>query len=231
MQDIADAFGDGWDAEEIGSTENVTINYRRGSTTGTIAVGETLPALVNPTLYPALAFFLNFYNTGNPQNLEVNVININTGELITFCCISGINANVEKIDLFSLNSKTKAICGCEAINQQGSAIVFSENGIMVPDRVQGITGTNDLRIVRPNGDYGNTYYPYTVVNSPKFVIEPIFYVFDTTLSFPGVYQVMRDSTGKSKVVTYDGVSYKVFGCNSAADYNRPRLVISSEIVG
>ena len=231
IQDIADVLGDGWDAEEIGSTENVSIQYRKGTTTGMIAVGETLPALVNSTLYPALAFFFNFYNTANPQNFEVNVVNKLTGELITFCCISGINVNIERIDVYSFNSKTKAISGCEALGQNHHAIVFSENGVLLPDRVQANNGTNDLRITRPNGDYANTYYPYTVANSPKFVIEPIFYMYNTDLEFTGLYQDTRDTNVLSKVVTYNGVTYKVFGCPPGRTDQRPKVVVSSEIVG
>lgn len=231
---IAETLGDGWTTTEL-SNEIATsaVNFRDNNTSRVLDNEKSIPCLINPTMYPYLYFPL-FYANNLQQNLMVNVISL-SGELITWDTIGMHGVAVNTIDVYSFNSKTKALCGPNENNGNNtSAIIFSENGVMCPDRVHGNSGTNDLCIVlsNSNGERYVTTFSAMLIGYTRTVFEPVFCRFDASIPFDGIYVLTRGDDDYEKTIVFNNITYKIFGgAHIAARPNRPKLVVSSEIVG
>lgn len=231
---IAETLGDGWTTTEL-TNEIATsaVNFRDNNSTRVLDNEKSIPCLVNPTMYPYLYFPL-FYANNLCQNLMVNVISL-SGTLITWDNIGTHGVAVNTIDIYSFNSKTKALCGpVENNGNNTSAIIFSENGVMCPDKVQGNNATYDLAVVLSdsNGEYYSTTFNAMQTGYTRTVFEPVFCRFDASISFDGIYVITRGDDDSEKTVVFNNITYKIFGGpHTVSRPNRPKLVVSSEIVG
>ncbi len=234
LDNIAETLGDGWTTTELtNEIATSSVNFRDNNSTRVLGNEKSIPCLINPTMYPYLYFPL-FYANNMGQNLMVNIISL-SGTLITWDAIGAHGTAVNTIDVYSFNSKTKALCGpVENNGNNTSAIIFSENGVMCPDRVQGSNGTNDLCVVLSdsNGEYYTTPFNNMLVGYTRTVFEPVFCRSDASIPFNGIYVLTRGDDDSEKTVVFNNITYKIFGGpHIATRPNRPKLVVSSEIVG
>lgn len=233
LQDIADIMGDGQTAESVSSGENV-IKFRNGAgSVLSLASGKSIPMLRNVTLYPNLGICFNSGKNIYESILTAfaEVINIETGELLSTQELGLPNDEIRFYDIYSFNSTTKAI---EASSERGvelSAIIFTAKGIITAELLKQ-DGSETYRIILPDGTYSDTrIYNSLLSNSARSHFEPVFGEAFPAETFEGIYIEIRSSTFVHRVVNYGDITYTIFG-NNARDINnrKPQFVVSGEIL-
>lgn len=234
LQNIANLMGDGWTAESI-SSGNVVLHWRDQDTDESFELksGKSIPVLKNTTLYPNLAIC---FTTGlswqeNPQAYYACVLNVATGEALSAHILCSVNVDVYNLDVYSFNSKVKAIGGSTERSQEFSAIIFTEKGIVTCYKMNwGGSANNDYRIILPDGSFSDTKRSEHIVSARTF-FEPVFGEAFPDEVFDGIYLESRASNFLHRTVTYNGITYTIFGNNGADSTNgKPEFVVSSEIL-
>lgn len=233
LQNMADVMGDGQTAENISSGDNV-INFRNtdSNAIALLASGKSIPMLRNITLYPSLGICFssgrNIYEAILTAYAEV--INIETGELLSTQELGLSNEEVNFYDIYSFNSTTKAI---EASSERGvefSSIIFTEKGIITTEFLNQ-SGSETYRIILPDGTYSDTKIYSLLNNSSRSHFEPVFGEAFPAETFEGIYIEIRSSTFVHRVVNYGDITYTIFGNNARSINNRkPQFVVSGEIL-
>lgn len=235
LQNIANLMGDGWTAESI-SSGDVVLHWREQDSTESFELksGKSIPVLKNTTLYPNLAICfttgLNWYQ--HPQAYYACVLNVATGEALSTHILCLTNVDIYNLDVYSFNSKVKAIGGSTERSQEFSAIIFTEKGIITCNTMNWSGSTNnDYRIILPDGTFSDTERSEHIVSARTF-FEPVFGEAFPDEVFDGIYLESRASNFLHRTVTYNGITYTVFGNNGNDSANgKPEFVVSSEILG
>lgn len=232
LQNIADIMGDSQTAENISSGDSV-INFRNGGgSVITLASGKSIPMLRNVTLYPNLGICFsagrNIY--GVILTAFAEVINIETGDLLSTQELGLPNDEINFYDVYSFNSTTKAIEASAERGEEFSPIIFTAKGIITTELLnQG--GSETYRIILPDGTYSDTRIYSLLNNSSRSHFEPVFGEAFPAETFEGIYIEIRSSNFVHRVVNYGDITYTIFGNNPRDINNRkPQFVVSGEIL-
>ncbi len=232
LQNMADIMGDGQTAENVSSGDNI-INFRNGANNVVeLASGKSIPMLRNVTFYPNLGICFNSDKNIYEAILTAfaEVINIETGELLSTQELGLSNEEVNFYDVYSFNSTTKAI---EASSERGvefSPIIFTAKGIITTELLNQ-DGSETYRIILPDGTYSDTKIYSLLSNSSRSHFEPVFGEAFPAETFEGIYIEIRSSTFVHRVVNYGDITYAIFGNNARSiNTRKPQFVVSGEIL-
>ena len=234
LQNIAELLGEGQSAENISNGNGVTIHfYDAGVTLYSLVDGKSI-ATLKCNLYPNLRFAFGFANNTSNQIFHINIIDISTGEALQTQVLGMINKVNNYMDIYNINSKTKVFAGGTSgpSDLTFTSVIFTENGIICLPNVSGVNNCNYYRIILPNGQYADSYLQDTALGSITS-FERVFYQNDPSIAFPGVYVETRGLDLVAKTLTFNTITYKIFGNNGTewTAIKRPKFVISSEIIG
>lgn len=235
LESIVDLWGDNWTAEEVSSGANAIHWIDAGGYSRTLASGKSIPMLKNTTLYPNLGIFFPCQRYGyDPYyagEVNVCVVNISTGESLSRQLLSDVNVNILYMDVHRFNANTKAIGGASDRGQEHSAIIFTENGIITVDNM-GLNASDTYRVILADGTYADTIKREMIDGAARTHFEPVYCEASPSVVFDGVYIYTRGTNRVYRIVTYDGVTYDIFGNNRVgwSDLNIPIFVVSSEIL-
>ena len=235
LQRIVNLMGDGWTAEEIASGSS-TLHWIAPNSDDSRALksGKAIPMIKNTTLYPNLGICFPCTKSWNDHATLVTacVINLNSGVALSSHLLTAVNVDILYMDVYSFSSTVKAVGGSTERGQESSGIIFTAQGIITSRRLD--TGDVwDYRIILPDGTYSDTTVQNPINQSARTVFEPVFGEAFPDEVFDGIYLLTRCDAKTYRVVTYNGITYTVFGTNRVdwSEHSQPVFVVSSEILG